>query len=247
MSKPEKLFLFAGDQKVEHMNRVEPEYLFKIASRAPVSALATQLGLISHYGPDYKNINYVVKLNSKTNLIPAEQKDPVSLAMYSVQDVVQFKKDSGLSVVGVGYTVYLGSEFESQMLHQAAQAVLNARQNGLISILWIYPRGKSVKNERDAGLIAGAAGVGACLGADFVKINQPDGGPQELKQAVASAGKTKIICAGGKKVDESKFLQELEAQVAAGVSGCAIGRNIFERDFDEAVSFCEKVAKIALV
>ena len=246
MKNPEKLFLFAGDQKIEHMNQVDPEYLFKIASKAPISAFATQLGLIAQYGPDYKKINYVVKLNSKTNLIPAEQKDPVSLALHSVQDVVQFKKDSGLSIMGVGYTVYLGSEFEAQMLHEAAQAVLHARQNGLLSILWMYPRGKAVKNERDAELIAGAAGVGACLGADFVKVSQPDGGAQELERAVASAGKTKIICAGGKKVDEEEFLHDLEAQIVAGTAGCAVGRNIFERDLDDAMSFCEKVAKIVL-
>ena len=42
-------------------------------------------------------------------------------------------------------------------------------------MLWIYPRGKAVADEKDAHLIAGAAGAAACLGADFVKCNPPKG------------------------------------------------------------------------
>ena len=40
-------------------------------------------------------------------------------------------------------------------------------------MLWIYPRGKAVTAEKDPDLIAGAAGVALCLGADFVKVNPP--------------------------------------------------------------------------
>ena len=40
-------------------------------------------------------------------------------------------------------------------------------------VLWIYPRGKAVPDEKDPDLIAGAAGVALCLGADFVKVNPP--------------------------------------------------------------------------
>jgi fructose-bisphosphate aldolase/6-deoxy-5-ketofructose 1-phosphate synthase len=59
----ERFFLFAGDQKVEHLNKdffgegipessCDPEHMFKIASQSPISAFATQLGLISLYGQD---------------------------------------------------------------------------------------------------------------------------------------------------------------------------------------------------
>lgn len=258
------LFLFAADQKIEHLNEdfsgknicsecADPEHLFKIAKKLPskkgslTSAFATQLGLISHYGCDYKNVNYIVKLNSKTNLVTTKQRDPISLAMYSVDDVVQFKKDSGLSIVGVAYTIYLGSEFEHKMFFEAAQIIYHARKNGLLSILWIYPRGKAVKNELDADLIAGAAGVAACLGADFVKINQPSGGAEELKKVVTAAGRTGVLCAGGEKMDEEKFLQKLHDQIfVGGTSGFAIGRNIFKKPLGEAVELCNKIAGIIL-
>ena len=48
--------------------------------------------------------------------------------------------------------------------------------------------------------------------ADFVKVNPPDAknilqSAQFLKQATLAAGKTKIICSGGAKEDENKFLE----------------------------------------
>jgi DhnA family fructose-bisphosphate aldolase class Ia len=65
---------------------------------------------------------------------------------------------SNLDILGLGYTIYLGSENEGEMLAQAAQLVFQAHQAGLVTVLWIYPRGKAVKDEKDPHLIAGAAG-----------------------------------------------------------------------------------------
>lgn len=250
-----RLFLFAGDQKIEHLNKDfyghgipeecgDPKHLFEIASKAPIGVFATQLGLLAQYGADYKQVNYVVKLNSKTDLVPTSQKDPLSLSLHSVADVVQFQKQTDLHVVGVGYTMYLGSEYESQMFTQAAQVVHQAHQNGLLAIIWMYPRGRAVSDERDADLIAGAAGVGACLGADFVKINPPEK-IQALTVAVRAAGRTGVICSGGTKKSQEAFLQELQDQITiAGAAGCAVGRNIHQRTLADAVALCEKIEKM---
>ena len=100
-----KLMLFAGDQKVEHLNKdfygenispddANPEHLFRIASRAKICVFATQLGLIARYGRDYPDVPYLVKLNSKTNLVKTEQDDPISTQWYTVQQVVDFKKST---------------------------------------------------------------------------------------------------------------------------------------------------------
>jgi fructose-bisphosphate aldolase/6-deoxy-5-ketofructose 1-phosphate synthase len=257
----EKLFLFAADQKIEHLNKdfygngipdecADPEHLFKIASQGKVGAFATQLGLISKYGQDYKDINYIVKLNSKTNLVSTEQMEPISLSLNFVSDVVDFKKRSNLKIVGVGYTIYLGSEHEPEMLSQAAQVVYDAQIEGLMSILWIYPRGKAIKDEYDPDLLAGAAGVACALGADFVKINPPKTAKSVeqaalLKRAVAAAGRTKVICSGGAKKSTAVLLQELHDQMhLAGTSGCAVGRNIFQRSLPEAVKLCEEIHKV---
>src|SRR5579864_9387764 len=68
------LFLFAADQKIEHLNTDfygntihpdanSPEHLFKIASQGSIGAFATHIGLIARYGRQYPKIHYIAKLN----------------------------------------------------------------------------------------------------------------------------------------------------------------------------------------
>ena len=257
-----RLMLFAGDQKVEHLNRDfsgpgispedgDPEHLFRIADRGRIGVFAAQLGLIARYGMDYPRVPYLVKLNSKTDLVQADQRDPLSRQLVEVSQVEEFAKDSGLEVLGVGYTVYLGSEYEAKMLREASQIVLQAHRRGLVAVLWVYPRGRAVRDERDPHLIAGATGVAAALGSDFVKVNYPkrEGASSELifKEAVAAAGRTKVVCAGGASRDPKSFLQELFDQIhVSGAAGNATGRNIHQKGLDEAVRICNAISAITL-
>ncbi|OIP98743.1 aldolase [Candidatus Wirthbacteria bacterium CG2_30_54_11] len=256
------LMLFAGDQKVEHLNDdffgkdiaaedADPEHLFRIASKAKIGVFAAQLGLIARYGESYPEVPYLVKVNSKSPIVPTEQEDPFSNQWYDIQQVVEFKENSGLNILGVGYTVYLGSEYENQQLQQAAQVIYEAHQNGLISVLWMYPRGKAVKDERDPHLVAGATGTAACLGTDFVKVNFPKKAGVDIyaafQEAVKSAGRTKVVCAGGGSQDAKSFLQSLHDQIhVSGASGNATGRNIHQRPLDEAVRLTNAIYAITV-
>jgi len=257
-----RLMLFAGDQKVEHLNDDffgqgidaqdnDPEHLFRIAAKANVGVFATQLGLIARYGIDYSNVPYLVKLNSKTNLVKTSQAEPVSPQWIDIAQVAKFKEQSGLSILGVGYTIYLGSEREVEMLTEAAQMVFQAHQTGLVTVLWIYPRGKAVKEEKDPHLIAGAAGVAAALGSDFVKVNYPQKAGQDssqiFREAVQAAGRTKVVCAGGESTEPLVFLQRLHDQIhISGASGNATGRNIHQRPLAEAVRLCNAIYAITV-
>jgi DhnA family fructose-bisphosphate aldolase class Ia len=257
-----RLMLFAGDQKVEHLNNDfygqgihpddgDPEHLFKIAGQAKTGVFATQLGLIARYGSSYANVAYLVKLNSKTNLVKTSQADPFSNQWLDVQQVIDFRNNSGINILAVGFTVYLGSEYESKMLHQAAQIVYQAHQHGLISVLWIYPRGKAVADEKDPHLIAGATGVAACLGSDFVKVNYPKKEGCEskeiFKEAVMAAGRTKVVCAGGSSDDVEVFLKRLHDQIhVSGASGNATGRNIHQKSLKDAIAMCDAIYAITV-
>jgi len=257
-----RLMLFAGDQKVEHLNDdffgegvpeddADPEHLFRTASKAKIGVFATQLGLIARYGMDYRDVPYLVKVNSKTNLVETSQADPFSNLWYDADQVAEFKENSGLNILGVGYTIYLGSEFEAEMLVQAAQVVYDAHQHGMVSVLWIYPRGTAVKDEKDPHLIAGATGVGACLGTDFVKVNYPkkEGtkSAEIFKEAVKAAGRTKVVCAGGTSDEAEAFLKKLYDQIhISGAQGNATGRNIHQKPLDEAVRMCNAVYAITI-
>jgi len=257
-----RIMLFAGDQKVEHLNGDffgdgihsddnEPEHLFKIASKSEIGVFATQMGLISMYGGDYPEVPYLVKLNSKTNLVKTAQRDPLSLQQVDVEQIIDFKDRSGLNILGFGYTIYIGSEFEHLMIREAAQAIHKAHQHGLISVLWIYPRGNAIKDEKDPDLIAGATGVAATLGADFVKVNYPKKEGEEsseiFKRAIKAAGKTKVVCAGGSATDPKLFLQRLHDQIhISGASGNATGRNIHQKSLDEAVRIANAITAITV-
>ncbi|MGB4593105.1 MAG: aldolase [Coriobacteriia bacterium] len=264
-----RLMLFACDQKIEHLNDDfygegiseednEPEHLFRIGSQGVCGILAGQRGLIAHYAADYPDINYLVKMNSKTHLVktsakdPAKhQDDPYSPQLYDIQTVLDLR-DNGVNVVGVGYTIYLGSEYESSMMQEAGQLIADAHSLGLIVVLWIYPRGKAVADEKDAHLIAGAAGTALCLGSDFVKVNPPKGddeksSAEKLIEASKASGRTGLVCAGGSTVAADTFLAQLWEQIhVGGAKGNATGRNIHQRSLDEAVRLTKAISAITL-
>jgi DhnA family fructose-bisphosphate aldolase class Ia len=259
----DRLFLFSCDQKIEHLHdafdpdkktihedALHPEHLFKIAAQGDIGAMATQLELIARYGKQHSTINYIAKLTSKTNLISSSQKDPVSAPLWSVADVVTVKNDAQLFIRGIGVTIYLGSEFEDEMLSFASEAIFDAHQQGLVAILWMYPRGKAVKDETDAHLLAGAAGAANALGADFVKIKAPastdtESSAERLKEIVAAAGNTRVICAGGEQLPAEKYIQTLYEQLTiGGTAGTATGRNIFQHSLPQAIAMTRAISTL---
>ncbi len=282
------LFLFAADQKIEHLNEdfhgkgihpdaAGPQHLFRIAQQGNIGAFATQFGLIERYGMQYPDIDYIVKLNSKTNIIKQRphslfwgtltnianilyNRDPISSKLWSVDDVAALKQTSGLSIRGVGYTIYLGSKYENKMLAEAAQVVHNAHKKGLVAILWIYPRGMHVSSASgfellgeaagvanaldEAELLAGATGVANALGADVVKVRAP-AKAEQLEIAKQAAGNTMVVTSGGKQVDKAELLKRIYEQIHNGhINGAAIGRNIFQHSLQDAIKLTQAVSAI---
>jgi len=245
-----RLFLIAGDQKIEHLNADfygpgisaednRPEHLFQVAAAIQGAVFAAHLGLISRYGDNYRQITYLVKINGRTNLGDNETKKAAK-TLWSVEDVVRFKKESGLKIVGIGYTLYLGGPDEAKMISQAARAVFEAHQNGLVAVLWVYPRGKNVKEE-DIQTIAGGAGVAASLDADFVKVKYPYAAKDKkaaairFKTVVEAAGRTGVICVGGAKRSVKDLLADTDRQMKiSGAKGLAMGRNLHQRSLADA-------------
>lgn len=256
-NKKGNLFLIAGDQKIEHLNNdfygknissddASPEHLFKIANHTKKTLLALPLGLIASYGKDYPHINYLVKLNSKTNIGPNEEKNS-SRPLWTVDDVIDFKKNSLLKIVAVGYTIYLGHKNEGPMLAEAAKMITEAHQKGLLTVLWIYPRGKGI-NEEDVHTIAGGAGVAAALGSDFVKLKYPyisknkKETAKKFTEVTKAAGRTRVICVGGKKRTKKNIIETLQLQLKeSGTAGIAIGRNIHQLPLSEALDLANKI------
>jgi len=141
-----------------------------------------------------------------------------------------------LNAKAVGYTIYLGSAYEHQMLKEFEGIEREAHAKGIPVIAWVYPKHGLNKE----GIMAYAARVALEIGADMAKIKLTS--ISELKWAVKSAGKCKIVVAGGEKMPEDVFLKEAKEIMNSGVCGMAVGRNIWKAE--KPVELSEKLRKI---
>ena len=228
ITKKGRALFLAYDQGLEHGptdfndKNVNPEYIIDIAKKSGFNALIFQKGISEKYHNEIRKskIPLIVKLNGKTNLVKGE---PVSRQLCSVEEAVD------LGAKAVGYTIYLGSEHETEMLKEFNNIEREAHKRGLPVIVWIYPRGKNIKGRNKAELTAYCCRVGLEIGADIIKIKLEDNITKEqLKWAVKSAGKTKVVIAGGMKKSEKKLLKQIEKIMDSGCIGLAIGRNIWQ-------------------
>jgi len=222
-----KTLILAYDQGFEHgpidfnAENANPEYVFDIALEGGLSALAVQAGIAEKFHvTHYKDVNLIVKLNAKTSFLEG---DPVSLQHTTVSYAIE------MGAKAVGYTIYLGSEHEQEMFKEFGKIVEEAHSAGIPVICWMYPRGKAIKDELATNTLAYAARVAAELGADIVKLKSPENVDKgAVEWIVRCAGRTKVVFAGGSKIDNLKFLKHVEMLIRAGASGMAIGRNIWQ-------------------
>jgi len=229
-----KALFLAYDQGFEHgptdfsEENVDPGKVLEIADSGYFTGVILQKGIAEKYFWKKKyRVPLIVKLNGKTNLV--KDIDPYSPQICSVEEALSY----GASAVG--YTIYVGSEFEPMMTQEFGKIEQEAEEAGIPVIAWMYPRGKNVPDENDPKLVAYAARVGLELGADIVKIRYT-GDIASFKWAVASAGKTKVVVMGGSKMPEESFLKMVQDCLAAGAIGMAVGRNVWQSSDPLAVS-----------
>lgn len=238
--KGEKALFLAYDHGLEHGpadfndKDVNPKYIIEIAKKEKYTAMIFQKGIVEKYKKEIKKskIPLIIKLNGKTNLYKGE---PLSRQLCTVKEAIN------LGASAIGYTIYAGSEYESTMLMEFEKIEREAHSKGVPVVVWIYPRGKSVKGRSSREIMAYAARMGLELGADIVKLKY-NGNPKDLKWAVEAAGKTKIVIAGGVKKNEEKFLKDVKDIMKAGAAGLAVGRNVWQHKNPEKLT--EKIKKI---
>jgi len=226
ITKKGKALFLAYDQGLEHGptdfndKNVDPNYIIEIAKKGKYTGVVFQKGIAKKYNKEIKKskVPLIVKLNGKTNLFKGE---PIARQLCTVKEAI------ALGASAVGYTIYLGSDYEDEMLQEFSKIQTQAHKHNLPVIVWIYPRGKSIKRRSKIKLMAYAARTGLEIGADIIKIRY-EGKPKDLAWAVKSAGKTKVVIAGGIKKNEKNFLKQVKEIMRARVIGLAIGRNIWQ-------------------
>jgi len=221
-----KSLLLACDQGLEHgpkdfnNKNIDPKYIFDIALEGNYDGVIVQNGLAEkYYGSYYREIPLIVKLNGKTNLTS----NVISRQLCSVERAIK------LGASAVGYTIFVGSPMEPEILHEFSKIVESAHDYGVPVIGWMYARGPTVKNELDKDILAYGARMGLELGADFLKLKY-NNDPESYRWVVKCAGRSRVLVSGGDKIEELAFLKEAEEVMKLGVTGMAIGRNIWQHD-----------------
>ena len=256
------------DQGVEHGPRdffpnpasKDPGYQFRLAAEAGYSAIACGYGMASKYYPDYAGqVPLLLKLNSRTEVPPSDEAFSPCHAV--VEDAVRLGADA------VGYTLYVGSPRQDDDFIQLGKVRQDCDRFGMPLVIWAYPRGRDIEKVggRDSFYaIDYAARVAMELGADVVKLNMPKLNPDKdkdspapyneggftqeeaIRHCVQSAGRSLVVLSGGSKVDDEKLLAQTRMIMEAGGSGVIFGRNVWQRDWNDAVRIIEQIKETLL-
>ncbi|MHA1751615.1 MAG: fructose-bisphosphate aldolase, partial [Candidatus Helarchaeota archaeon] len=93
-------------------------------------------------------------------------------------------------------------------------------------ISMIYPRGENIKDPYSPEILAHVVRLGAELGSDIIKTYYT-GDPNTFEKVIEASFKPVIVAGGPKTETEQEFLEMIKGATDAGVSGVAIGRNVF--------------------
>ncbi|PSP27091.1 aldolase [Halobacteriales archaeon QH_2_65_14] len=234
LSRDGKVLILAYDHGLEHgpvdfeevPESANPERVFEVAKHPAVTSLAVQKGVAEAYYPSYEDdVTLLAKLNGTSNLWMGE---PDSAVNWSVDYAAEVGADA------VGFTLYGGSNKEVEMAEEFRDAHEQAREYDLPVVMWSYPRGQGLKNDKKPGVIAYATRQAHELGADVAKVKYP-GSKEAMEHVVEMSGKTKVIMSGGSKRSDREFLENVKAVIDAGGAGLAVGRNVFQREHPERI------------
>lgn len=234
MTRDGKAIVLAHDHGLEHgpgafsavPERLDPETVFEMATHDAVTAFAVQKGLAKQYYPSYEDsVTLLAKCNGSSSL---RQGEPFSPQTWSVEHAAELGADA------IGYTVYPGTNTEYTMFEDFRRVEEAADEHDLPVAMWSYPRGQPIKEHRSPETIAYATRIGLELGADFVKVKYPRSG-EAMAHAVEAAGNCKVLLSGGSKSDDLTFLSMVETAIDAGVSGLAVGRNVWQHEDPEYI------------
>src|SRR5580692_9410031 len=184
------LSILPVDQGIEHSAAAsfsknplyfDPANLCELALAGECSAIATTLGVLGAVSRRYVHrIPFIVKLNHNDFLHYPNTYDQVPFG--SAQQA------HDLGAVGVGATIYFGSEECDRQLHEVSEAFAEAHRLGMFTVLWCYLRNPAfVKDGVDYHLSADLTGqanhMGVTIEADIIKQKQPinNGGYNAIK------------------------------------------------------------------
>jgi class I fructose-bisphosphate aldolase len=265
-----KLVILPVDQGFEHGPHrsfmpnpagYDPDYHYQLAVEAGCNAYAAPLGFLEATAGKFKGeIPLILKLNNSDTLAKPHQ--PISAVTSSVRDAVR------LGCAAIGFTIYPGSEERNVMYEDLRELIAEAKDYGLPTVLWAYPRGSGISKEGETAVdvCAYAAQIAAQLGAHIIKVKPPKKHLEQpeakkvyekfqipietladrVRNVVQSAfnGKRIVIFSGGEAKETPALLEEIKGIRDGGAFGSIMGRNAFQRPHAEAVKLLKDVMAI---
>jgi class I fructose-bisphosphate aldolase len=173
------LSILPVDQGVEHSAGASfapnpiyfyPENIVKLAVEAGCNGVASTVGVLGMVAKKYADkIPFIVKINHNELLSYPNSYDQRMFA--SVEQAY------AMGAVGVGATIYFGSEESRRQIEEISAAFEVAHEIGMIAVLWCYLRNEAFKKDgvdyhTSADLTGQANYLGATIEADIIKQKQ---------------------------------------------------------------------------
>jgi class I fructose-bisphosphate aldolase len=169
------------DQGIEHSAAAsfapnpayfDPENIVRLAIEGGCNAVATTFGVLGAVSRRYAHrIPFIVKLNHNELLTYPNKFDQVMFG--------SARRAWELGAVGVGATIYFGSDESTRQLQEVAEAFEEAHELGMFTVLWCYLRNSAFKKDGvdyslSADLTGQANHLGVTIEADIIKQKQPE-------------------------------------------------------------------------
>ena len=183
------------DQGIEHSagasfavnpSYFDPNAIVELAIEGGCNAVASTVGVLGAVSRRYAHrIPFIVKLNHNELLTYPNHFDQVMFA--SVQRAWE------LGAVGVGATIYFGSDLSTRQLVEVAHAFEEAHRLGMCTVLWCYLRNSAFKQGGvDYSLAADLTGqanhLGVTIEADIIKQKMAENNGGYLAVGTADGG-----------------------------------------------------------
>jgi class I fructose-bisphosphate aldolase len=168
--------IFPVDQGIEHSagasfspNPIyfDPENIVKLAIEGGCNGVASTFGVLAILSRKYAHkIPFIVKINHNELLSYPNKFDEIMFG--------SVKSAYDMGAVGVGATIYWGSQESSRQLQEVSNAFELAHELGMCTILWCYTRNNAFKvgdvdYHTAADLTGQANHLGVTLQADIIK------------------------------------------------------------------------------
>lgn len=184
------LSILPVDQGIEHSagasfapnpDYFDPENIVKLAMEGGCNAVASTSGVLASVSRKYAHkIPFILKFNHNEFISYPNKHDQILFA--------SMKQAYDMGCVGVGATIYFGSDESHHQIIEVAKAFEIAHELGMATILWCYIRNSAFKTEKvdyhtAADLTGQANHLGATIQADIIKQKLPEcnGGFKALK------------------------------------------------------------------